>query len=160
MGGCVLDQVMTQQQFADLVGVSQQAVSDMQKRGVLRANVTGRSWLLAYCEHLREEAAGRAGTLAEERAGLDRARREEIEMRNATKRRELVPVAVIELVLAKVGRQVAGILGGLTPGIRLRWPEISADQLRLIDTEIARARNLAATMSPDVLTEPDESEGD
>lgn len=156
MGGCVLTSVMSQAAFAEIVGISQQAVSDLARRGVLKSDAAGAEWLLAYCEKLREEAAGRSGSLAEARAALDNARREEVEMRNAAKRRELVPVAVIEQVLAKVGRQLAGILEGLAPAIRLRWPEVTADQLHLLEAEIVRARNLAAAMTPDVLTDDDE----
>lgn len=153
----MLNRRITQAEFGDLVGISQPAVSDLAKRGVLKPDGSAAAWLLAYCERLREEAAGRAGRLAESRAALDDERRIEIAMRNAIKRREYVPVVVIEQVLAKVGRQIAGIFDGFVPAIRLRWPEVTSDQLRLIEAELARARNLAATMSPDVLVEPDEA---
>lgn len=159
MGGCVsLDRALTQEEFAALVGITQQAVSDLQRRHVLRAGVTGGAWLKAYCEHLREQAAGRAGQLAEARAALDNERREEIAMRNAVKRREYLPAMIIAQVLAKVGRQIAGILDGLLPALRRRWPEITADQLRLLEAEIARCRNIAATMSTASLLDDDEQE--
>jgi phage terminase Nu1 subunit (DNA packaging protein) len=147
----MLDRALTQAEFAALVGMTQQAVSDLQKRHVLRPNVTGAAWLLAYCEHLREQAAGRAGQLAEARAALDNERREEIAMRNAVKRREYLPAVIIAQVLAKAGRQIAGTLDGLVPAVRRRWPELTAEQLRLLEAEIARARNLAAAVSVDDL---------
>lgn len=153
----MLDRVCSQHEFAALVGVSQQAVSDLVKRGVLRPSVTGQAWLHAYCEHLREQAAGRAGALAEASAALKNEQREEVAMRNALKRREYAPVAAISQVLAKAGRQCAGILDGLVPGIRLRWPEVSSDQLKLLETEVARARNLMATMSLDDLIDDEEA---
>ena len=160
MGGCVLDRVMTQAEFGDLVGITQQAVSDLQRRGVLKSNVTGKAWLLAYCEQLRQEAAGRAGKLAEARAALDNERREEIAMRNAIKRAEYAPVALIEQVLARVGRQVAGVLDGLVPSIRLRWPDVTSDQLQIIEGEVARARNTAAQISLQQVLAEDVAEQD
>lgn len=147
----MLERALTQAEFASLVGITQQAVSDLQRRHVLRQNVTGAAWLLAYCEHLREQAAGRAGQLAESRAALDNERREEIAMRNAVKRREYLPAVLIAQVLARMGRQVAGIFDGIVPAMRRRWPELTADQLKLLETEIARARNLAAAVSVDDL---------
>lgn len=148
-----LDRALTQGEFAALVGITQQAVSDLQRRHVLRTDVTGAAWLLAYCEHLREQAAGRAGQLAEARAALDNERREEIAMRNAVKRREFLPAVMIAQVVALAGRQIAGILDGVVPAVRRRWPDISAEQLRVLETEIVRARNVAAGINTGMLLE-------
>jgi phage terminase Nu1 subunit (DNA packaging protein) len=156
----VLDQILTQQQFGDLVGITQQAVSDLQKRGVLKANATGRTWLLAYCGQLREEAAGRAGRLAEARAALDEERRREIAMRNAVKAKEYAPVGLIEQVIAKVGRQAAGVLEGIVPALVLRWPDITAEQRQLVEEAVTAARNQAATMSLADLVEPDDEDAE
>jgi terminase small subunit / prophage DNA-packing protein len=158
MGGCVLDRVLTQAEFGELVGITQQAVSDLARRGVLKPNVTGLAWLRAYCSHLREEAAGRAGVLADASAALKNVQREEVELRVALKRREAAPVSVIALVLAKVGRQCAGILDGLIPAIRRRWPSVTAEQLKFIDAEVARVRNLMASVSIDDLKPDDKDE--
>lgn len=154
------DRMMSQREFGDLVGIGESAVSDLMARGVLRPNLTGQAWLHAYCKHLREQAAGRAGALAEASAALKLEQRDEVAMRNAIKRREYAPVAVISQVLAKVGRQCAGILDGLVPGIRLRWPEVSSDQLKLVEAEVARARNLMAAMSMADLVDPDDAEAE
>lgn len=154
----MLDRACTQGEFAGLVGITQQAVSDLQRRGVLREGVTGQSWLKAYCEHLREQAAGRAGLLAEASAALKQEQRDEVAMRNAIKRRQFAPVSMLSQVLAKAGRQCAGVLDGLVPSIRLRWPEVSSDQLKLIEGEVAKARNAMAAMSLEDLLEEKASE--
>lgn len=143
----MLDRVVTQSEFAELVGITQPAVSDLVKRGVLRPNLTGATWLREYCAHLREEAAGRAGTLADASAALKNAQRVEVEMRTAIKRKEYVPVGLIAQVLGHIGRQAATAFDSIKPGIRLRWPDITAEQLDYIDAEITRARNLVAGMS-------------
>lgn len=155
----MLDRAVTQSEFAELIGVTQQAVSDLQRRGVFKPDVTGAGNLLAYCHHLREEAAGRAGELATESAALKRSQRAEVDMRVALKRRELMPVAVVSQVLAQVGRQASVKLDAIKPGIRLRAPDIGVEVMDYIEGEIAKARNLVAAMSLADLVS-DDPEGD
>lgn len=73
----------TQTGFASLVGVSQQAVSGRVKDGRLPIGGTFQEWLLAYCEDLREQAAGRGG---DEQADFQRARAEDMTATAAIKR--------------------------------------------------------------------------
>lgn len=147
---------MTQSEFADLVGVTQQAVSDLVKRGVLRPNLTAATWLREYCAHLREEAAGRAGTLADASAALKIAQRQEVELRLAIKRRQYVPLEVLQMVIGRGARKAVSALAGLPPKIHRRWPTVQPDQMALIEEEIARARNAIASMSiEDALKELD-----
>ena len=61
------------------------------------------------------------------------------------------------LTLSRPLSAVAGTLDGIGPAIRLRWPDVTADQLRLVDAEIAKARNLAAGISLDQLVDEDEA---
>ena len=160
MGGCLIDRVMSQSEFGELVGITQQAVSDLQRRGVLRVNVTGHTWLLAYCEHLREEAAGRAGVLADASAALKIAQRQEVELRLAVKRGEFAAIGDLERAIAGVGRRVVAILEGIVPAIKRRMPSADPEILTLVGAEIVRARNEAATMSLSAIDDrdPDEAE--
>lgn len=158
---------MTQATFGALVGISQQAVGKLVGRGVLDTAAPGGQVLLAYCSHLREQAAGRAGDgegeldLVTERAGLAKAQRERIEMQNAVTRGELAPVALIEEVLSKAGSRIAGILDSIPGAVRRRVPSLSADEVGRIAGEIARVRNIAAAVSLADLREPEDgSEGE
>lgn len=144
-GPCTVDE------FAALTGAPRPLVASLLTRGVLSPNGTARDWLHAYGRHLRELAAGRAGDLAAASAALKDAQRQEVELRLAIKRREVVPLALITQVLAKTSRQCAGILEGLIPGIRLRWPDVTSDQLKLIEAEVALVRNRMAAISLDDL---------
>lgn len=142
---------VSQKRFGELVGISQPAVSDLLMRGVIVDGATCGDWLIAYCGHLREVAAGRAAAggldLAGERAALARAQRERIEMQNAVTRGELAPVVLIEEVLTKAASKVAGILDAIPGMVRRRVPLLSADDIDLISSEVAKARNTVAAMS-------------
>lgn len=63
-----------QADFAGMVGITAPAVSRMFSDGILARGQTLHQWLLAYCNKLREEAAGRGG---EDSAALSRARTRE-----------------------------------------------------------------------------------
>jgi len=143
-----LSQASSQAVFGELVGISQQAVSDLVSRSVLMPGDTAGSWLHAYCSHLREQAAGRAAAgdldLAGERAALARVQRERIEMQNAVTRRELAPVALLESALATIGRQVAAILEAIPVNIKRRSNNLTSEDIQFMVEEIAKARNLAA----------------
>jgi phage terminase Nu1 subunit (DNA packaging protein) len=145
----------TQQQFADVVGITQQRVSSLFSRGILGPDMTLQEGIAAYCASLREQAAGRAAegdlNLAAERARLARAQREKIEMQNAVKRRELAPLSLLEETLAKAGAKVAGVLDAIPGMLRRRNPDLTAADLDVIAKEIAAARNVAAAISIDDL---------
>jgi phage terminase Nu1 subunit (DNA packaging protein) len=148
---------VSQRDFADIIGVSEPAVSGLSKRGVIRDGQSVGEWIIGYCAHLREVAAGRAAAgdldLASERARLARAQAEKVEMQNAQTRRDLAPVYLIEEVLAKAGARVAGILDAIPGAVRRRVSALSSEEIDMISREIARARNIAAAISLDDLRE-------
>jgi phage terminase Nu1 subunit (DNA packaging protein) len=155
-----LSRPVTQEQFGDLVGVSQPVVSDLLTRGILLAGQPAATWLRAYTKHLREQAAGRGadGELARERARLAREQADRVAMDNAVNRRELAPVSVLELVLAKMAGDVGSLLQGLVPRVRRRV-DLPGEALRILDEEVTKARNRAAAMTlADAEEEPDEED--
>lgn len=157
----MLSSPVTQERFGDMVGVSQPVVSDLLARGILLAGQPAATWLRAYTKHLREQAAGRGadGELARERARLAREQADRVAMDNAVNRRELAPVSVLELVLAKMAGDVGSLLQGLVPRVRRRV-DLPGEALRILDEEVTKARNRAAAMTlADADEEPDE-EGD
>ncbi len=153
-----LDAPCTQAAFGELIGVGQPAVSDMVARQVLRPSDTARQWLLAYCAHMREQAAGRGadGELAFQRSELARVSRERAEIKLAKERGEYAEVALIEQVLATVGRGIVGALEPLHVTLHRQCPALTPEDLKLIQTEVARACDLAASASLALLDVPDE----
>lgn len=158
-----LDKGVTQAAFGKLVGISQPAVSDLLRRGVLHDKASLGEWIVAYCSHLREQAAGRQASgdldLATERARLAREQADKVGMQNAISRGELAPVSLIEEVLTKAAAKIAGILDAIPGLVRRRVPKLSAEEIELIAAEIAKARNRIAAMSL-VDLDDDAEEGD
>lgn len=146
----MLNEPITQGQFAELVGVTQQAISDLVNRGTLRRGDTAGAWLISYCANLREQAAGRASTgdldLVQERARLAKEQADKVAMGNAVERRELAPVSLMEVILAKLGRQIIGILEALPVELKRNCPHLTADDIKTIQAEIIKARNYAANI--------------
>jgi terminase small subunit / prophage DNA-packing protein len=148
---------VTQAEFGEMIGVSQPAVSKMLTDGVLSGSASVGVWLREYSSHMREMAAGRAAAgdldLATERAGLARAQREKIEMQNQVTRKELAPSYLLEEILAKAGTKAAAILDTIPGMIKRRVPSLSADDVAAIAREVAKARNIAASISLSTLDE-------
>lgn len=144
---------VTQGEFAAMVGISQPAVSALIAKGVLKNGDPAGAWLHSYCANLREQAAGRASDggldLVQERARLAKEQADKFAMVNAQTRKELAPISLIELVLANMARQVAGVLEALPIQIKRAAKNLSSEDLRLITDEIAKARNMAAALKLD-----------
>lgn len=141
---------VTQQQFGLAVGISQPAVSDLLSRGVLTTGETAGEWLKEYCAHLRETAAGRMASgdldLAAERARLAKEQADRVSMQNAVTRGELAPVYLIEEVLAKAGVRAGKILEAIPGMVKRRVPALTSSDVNAIADEIAKARNVAASV--------------
>lgn len=137
---------VTQEAFGALVGITQQAVSDLMARGVIAAGQPASAWLTAYCAHLREVAAGRDpdGQLAGERTRLAREQADRIALANARYRGENAPIALLEEILANVARQVATQLDAVMPQIRRRFPYLTGEPVRYIEEQLHAARTAAS----------------
>lgn len=155
-----LSATCTQTEFAELVGIGQPAVSGLLARGVIQPGASAASWLIDYAGHLREEAAGRGmdGELAYQRSELARVSRERAEIKLAMERKEFAAVALLEQVLATVGRSIAGALEPLHATLHKRCPALTAEDLKIIQAEVSRACDLAASASLAVLDAADAEE--
>lgn len=153
----------TQEQFASLVGIAQQTVSDFVSRGVLHPSATLGEWLLTYCAHLRGIAAGRGGDdgveLSRERAALARAQTERIEMMNAERRRELAPARLIEELLARTATRVARVLETIPGEVRRRLPAATSEDIHAVACIVAKARNVVGALRrADLFGDPSETD--
>ncbi|MFZ7309768.1 hypothetical protein [Comamonas jiangduensis] len=141
-----LDAHISQAEFAQMVGVSEASISKRVSDGVLTRGECAHAWLIAYCEHLRDQAAGRLGEtlgldLVQERAGLARAQRESQELKNAVARGEYAPIGILADVLALASSAIVDRLDQLEGQLRKACPDLPEEARMVILRVIADARN-------------------
>ena len=121
-----LSATCTQAEFGALVGISQPAVSEHLAAGVLIPGDVAGAWVRDYCEHLREQAAGRGadGELAYQRSELARVSRERAEIKLTLERKEFTSVELIEQVIAYIASRIGEHLQGMPAQLMLRCPNL------------------------------------
>lgn len=140
----------TQANLGQLIGVTRQAVADMEQRGVVNRNDhTLHEALLAYLSHLRSTAAGRAGSLVDERARLAAEQADKVAMQNALMRRELAPVPIITETIAKAAKGVCDKLDAIPAEIKRRGRDVPDALLDIVAESIADARKQIASLEID-----------
>lgn len=138
---------ITQAEFAVLIGVSEAKVSQLVGEGVIERGRTAHAWLLAYCERLREVAAGRASgeagglDLVQERARLARSQREAQDIKNAVARGEFAPIGLLADVLGMASSAVVDRFEQLEGALRKACPELPDEAKATVQQVIANARN-------------------
>jgi phage terminase Nu1 subunit (DNA packaging protein) len=143
----LLEQLISQAEFAAMVGVSEARVSQLVGEGVIARGDTAHGWLVAYCERLRDQAAGRAGAemggldLVQERAALAREQREGQAIKNAVARKEFAPVGLLADVLGMAGSAVVDRFDQLEGALRKACPDLPDDAKTTVQQVIASARN-------------------
>ena len=129
-----------------VVGVSQQAISAMMGEGKLPPDGTLGHLLAAYCQRLRDQAAGRLGEsmgldLVQERAALAREQREGQAIKNAVARKEYAPVGLLADVLGQAASAVVGRFDQLEGTLRKACPNLPDEAKTAVLQVIASARN-------------------
>ena len=143
----VMDQPISQAEFAEWIGVSEARVSQLLSDGVMTRGDTGHAWLVAYCERLRDQAAGRAGSefggldLVQERAALAREQRIAQALKNSVARGEYAPVGLLADVLGNASSAVVDRFDQLEGALSKSAPDLPEAAKAAVMTVIASARN-------------------
>lgn len=142
----VLEQPIAQAEFAQMIGVSEARVSQLVSDGVLVRGDTAQEWLIAYCERLRDQAAGRMGDsmgvdLVMERALLAREQREGQAIKNAVARKDFAPVGLLADVLGQAASAVVDRFDQLEGTLRKACPNLPDEAKTAVLQVIASARN-------------------
>ena len=140
-----LDAPISQAEFAQIVGISEARVSTLISEGVLVKGDNAHSWLLGYCERLRDMAAGRASVggldLVQERAALARSQREAQELKNAVARGEFAPIGLLADVLGQAASAVVDRMDQVEGDLRKACPDLPEDARAAVLRTLANARN-------------------
>lgn len=140
-----LDAPISQAEFAQIVGISEARVSTLISEGVLVKGDNAHSWLLGYCDRLRDMAAGRHSAggldLVQERAALARSQREAQELKNAVARGEFAPIGLLADVLGEASSAVVDRMDQIEGQLRKACPDLPEDARQVILRMMADARN-------------------
>ncbi|WP_313571400.1 hypothetical protein [Comamonas terrigena] len=142
-----LDAPISQADFAELVGISEARVSQLMADSVMSRGDTGHEWLIAYCDRLRDQAAGRLGNglggldLIQERAALTREMREGQAIKNAVARKEFAAVGLLADVLGMAASAVVDRFDQLEGVLKKSCPELPEEAKTAVFQVIANARN-------------------
>jgi phage terminase Nu1 subunit (DNA packaging protein) len=136
----------SQLELAEHLDLSDRRVREvLTELGVDHRQATRDEIRIRYIRKLREEAAGRATVgklnLADERADLARQQKLRTQVKLYQELGQWAPIEHLTLILSRVAAQVAGILDSIPVQLRLRFPELTAEQLDLIKEALAKARN-------------------
>ena len=152
-------QAISQAEFGAWVGISEARVSQLMAEGVLTRGETGHEWLMAYCERMRDIAAGRASSetggldLVQERAALAREQRLGIAIKNAVARGEYAPISLLAEVLATASQSVSERFEQLPGLMRKVCPELPDAARDKLMSAIADARNQWVRATSRLVTE-------
>lgn len=140
-----LDAPISQAEFAQIVGISEARVSTLISEGVLTKGDSAHSWLLGYCDRLRDMAAGRHSAggldLVQERAALARSQREAQDLKNAVARGEYAPIGLLADVLGQAASAVVDRMDQVEGDLRKACPDLPEDARVVVLRTLANARN-------------------
>ena len=142
-----LDALISQAEFAQIVGVSEARISQLVSEGVIVRGDTGHAWLLGYCERLRDQAAGRASSstggldLVQERAALAREQRLAQALKNAVARGEYAPIGALADVLGMASSAVVDRMDQFEGLLKKACPDLPEEARTLVLAVMASARN-------------------
>ncbi len=130
-----------------MIGVSEARASQLVSEGVIVRGDTAHEWLVAYCERLRDQAAGRLGEgtggldLVQERAALAREQRIGQAIKNGVARKEFGPVGLLADVLGTASSAVVDRFDHLEGVLAKSCPDLPEEAKTAVLTVIADARN-------------------
>lgn len=164
----VLDQQISQAEFAQMIGVSEARVSQLMSEGVIAKGQTAREWLTSYCIRLREVAAGRMSDdeegldLVTERAKLARSQRTGQDIKNAIALKQYSPIRLLSQTLALASQAVVEQFEMVPSMLKKMCPELPDSAREVVMQALARARNEWVEKTQKLLTEAMEAqmEGD
>jgi phage terminase Nu1 subunit (DNA packaging protein) len=137
----------TQAELAELAGVSQQNISSLMSEGKLPPMGLLGDMLHAYCQRLRDQAAGRLGAevggldLVQERAALAREMRIGHAGKNALARGEYAPIVLLAEVLATASQSVVERFEQLPGMLKKSCPDLPDAAREQVMATLASARN-------------------
>lgn len=147
----------TVKEVAEHLGLTERRVKQLRQEGIIPTGKRGAGANLddcrmAYFNYLRvsKESTFQVDDdqldieAKRENLRLIKARADAQELKNLQEKQQLLPVEILQEVLAKTAAQIASILDTLPSKIKRAQPSLTNSELDLIKAEIVRTQNLAA----------------
>jgi len=153
----------TQEILADVLGITQPAMVDYMKRGIITRGDTLGGQVRSYCKHIRAVASGHQSehgqlNLVDERAALAREQKIRIQFQNRISARELGPVDVMESAVTSALVKAGTVLDSIPGKLKLLNERLTQDDLDQVALIIAQTRDEFASIRFDWFGEMVEGE--
>lgn len=144
----MIAEIATTKELAELLGISQQKIRDLEKRGLVRKLKRNQfdvsESVRVYCEHLRGVASGRGNeeqvvSLADERALLAKAQRRSVEIKNEVAEGKYVEADAVEARWSEILRNVRSGVLACKSRILQRLPHLEREDGEEIEAELRDA---------------------
>jgi len=143
--------------IAELTGRSRVTVEKyITEKGIQPIRVDGRNRVFNSEEllsfKLMEKEVSRPSTDIDwdaERARETKERADNLELKNAQLRRELIPVELMSWTLGNIGAQISAVLESIPVKLKRRMARLGAAEVDIIKGEIAKCQNIAADIKVD-----------
>lgn len=141
----LLPTVATADQLGALLGVSARVVRELAQRQIISRAKKGsyptHASVVAYCAHLREQAAGRSDStsLTAERIRVTIAQAEKLEMANAAARGEMIPARDVTSAWSSILRDVRSAMLAVSNRCGSKLPHLTPHDVATIDGEVRSA---------------------
>lgn len=148
---------LTTLELADLFGVTDRTIRDLVVRGIIEKSPRGtfvlRDTVTRYTAHLRETAASRGGVatagLTDARERMAREKADQIALRNAEMRRELLPAAEVEEMWLGITRRLRSRMLAVPSRCQQLLPHLTQTDAAAIDREVRDALTEIGQDEPD-----------
>jgi len=125
-------------------------------KGILPIRVDGRNRVfnsedLLSFKLMEPEVQKSAGEIDwdAERARETKERADNLELKNAQLRRELIPIELMSWTLGNIGAQISAVLESIPVKLKRRMAKLGAAEVDIIRGEIAKCQNIAADIKVD-----------
>lgn len=147
----------TVKEIAEHLGLTERRVKQLRQEGIIPTGKRGvggdlDASRMAYFNYLRI-GAERDSAPADDQLDIEakrenlrlvKARADAQELKNLQDKQQLLPVKILQEVLAKSAAQVASILDTLPSKIKRAQPSLTNSEMDIIKAEVVRAQNIAA----------------
>ncbi len=130
--------------FAKILGISSQAVSEMIRSGTLRRGDSLQQWIQQLDQHKTAMLTGASGSLAENKADHAYEQARALRIKNDLAERELVHSGLLMHVFGKMVSKVVPVIQAMPKTFKAQIPYLETDDVMLISNHCNKVLTMMA----------------